>query len=92
MENPVLVLVIICVAALAFLLLREIFCWYWKINSLVKSQERICGLLEKISREQGRFSSALESSLKEPAITSKESRETAPENSSLAMQPEGAEE
>jgi len=92
MENSVLVFVTIIVALLAFLLLREIFCWYWKINSLVKSQQKICELLGSISREQGRLILALESSLKPPAMTASESREGLPEPPQVEMQIEGGEE
>lgn len=76
MESPILIFIMGCLVVLAFLLLREIFCWYWKINSLVKSQERICGLLESISREQGRLILALESSLESKVINAPESRES----------------
>jgi len=32
-----------------FLLLREVVCWYWKINTMVKNQEITNQLLKKIA-------------------------------------------
>lgn len=40
MNSPVgSIIVIILIAAVVFLLLREVFCWYHKINARLKKQQ-----------------------------------------------------
>lgn len=42
-------LITIAVLALLFLLLREVFCWYYKINTMVKQNKEQIDLLKKIA-------------------------------------------
>ena len=35
-----------------FILCRELLCWYWKINTMVKNQDEIIRLLKKIAKEE----------------------------------------
>ncbi len=37
MENIIILIIIVAV----FVICRELVCWYWKINSMVKNQEDI---------------------------------------------------
>lgn len=39
------VVVVLCISILIFLICREIFCWYWKVNRIVE-------LLEQIARQK----------------------------------------
>jgi hypothetical protein len=52
MENPsqIIIVLFVCVAILiaAFLILRELNCWYWKINERIKLQKEIIFLLKKL--------------------------------------------
>jgi hypothetical protein len=47
MEEQLLTALII--AVVLFFILRELFCWYWKINAMVTRLESIDGHLQKIS-------------------------------------------
>ena len=39
-----------------FLILREVACWYWKINERIELQQRQNALLERLlSRQEGTF-------------------------------------
>lgn len=40
---------LICI--LTFISLRQLFCWYWKINKIISNQEEIIRILKKISNE-----------------------------------------
>ncbi|KAA6323859.1 hypothetical protein EZS27_026744 [termite gut metagenome] len=40
------ILLIIAFAVLLFLLIRNIVCWYWKINQSIKNQKEIIRLLK----------------------------------------------
>lgn len=46
-----LILLIISLAIAVWLLIREIICWYYKINKMVSNQEEIIRLLKKIAEE-----------------------------------------
>lgn len=37
--------------ALLFILLRELFCWYWKINQMVKNQAETIELLKELVKK-----------------------------------------
>ena len=41
---------VLVVFAVIFIICRELFCWYYKINKGIKNQERIIELLEKINK------------------------------------------
>ncbi len=41
----------VLLAVLILLLLREVACWYWKINKRVAQNEEIMNLLRKILQE-----------------------------------------
>ena len=45
----VLIVILSVIAILIIYLLRELGCWYWKINERVKLQEKQIALLEKIA-------------------------------------------
>lgn len=47
-----LILLIISLAIAVWLLIREIICWYYKINKMVSNQEEIIRLLKKIAKEE----------------------------------------
>jgi hypothetical protein len=54
MKNDVLLIVMIVgIVAIAFLLLREVLLWYWKINEIVQNQKKTNYLLAKILYEKG---------------------------------------
>ena len=42
------IIIIIAIAIIAFFLLRELFCWYYKINERLKEQKKTNRLLEQI--------------------------------------------
>lgn len=46
-ENVAFGIVVIAVCVCLFLLLREFFCWYWKINKIVSLLTDIRGLLSR---------------------------------------------
>ena len=46
------VLTIIVISILAFLLLREAWCWYFKINTIVYQNSEIIRLLKKLAGER----------------------------------------
>ncbi|KXK20463.1 MAG: hypothetical protein UZ15_CFX003001688 [Chloroflexi bacterium OLB15] len=39
------------VAFIIFLILRELVCWYWKINEMITLQKRIITLLETLTKD-----------------------------------------
>lgn len=47
--GSVLMVLLICV--IIFIVCRELFCWYYKINKMVSNQEEIIRLLKKIANE-----------------------------------------
>lgn len=51
-KNPVVIIVTILVAGiLVWLVLREVRCWYWKINEILEEQQKQTEILEIILRE-----------------------------------------
>lgn len=49
MENAIVtVLVIVVVLLLLFLILREVMCWYWKVNERILLQKETNRLLRKL--------------------------------------------
>lgn len=44
----VVVIMVIVLLIAVFILLRELNCWYWKINERIELQKRTNDLLEKI--------------------------------------------
>ncbi|HEY8365926.1 MAG TPA: hypothetical protein VIL57_02160 [Bacteroidia bacterium] len=50
-EQPVITLLITIVL---FLILREVFCWYYKINTIVKQQKETNELLNTLIKLQGK--------------------------------------
>ncbi len=44
--NPWDVIMWVALAVCLFIILREFFCWYWKINKIVSSLEDIKGILK----------------------------------------------
>ncbi len=51
-ELLIIVGIIVGVILIVFLILRELYCWYWKINKRIRNQEEIIRLLRKIAGEQ----------------------------------------
>ncbi len=49
---PVKYILLICGAAVAWLLLREFNCWYWKINDRLALLEEIVARLERLENER----------------------------------------
>ena len=47
--GSVLMVLLICV--IIFIVCRELFCWYYRINKMVSNQEEIIRLLKKIANE-----------------------------------------
>jgi adenine C2-methylase RlmN of 23S rRNA A2503 and tRNA A37 len=45
-----IIVVIIIISILAFLALREFFCWYFKINDRLKKQDEIIELLKTVNK------------------------------------------
>lgn len=45
------VIIAILFAIIIFILIRELVCWYYKINKSIKNQEEIIRLLKKIAGE-----------------------------------------
>lgn len=45
------VIITILFAIIIFILIRELVCWYYKINKSIKNQEEIIRLLKKIAGE-----------------------------------------
>jgi len=52
--STIIISVVVFVAV--FLILREVFCWYWKINERISLQQEQNGILKKILRELERQS------------------------------------
>lgn len=47
--NVILIAAMVIVAVVVvFLILREVFCWYWKINEIVKNQKETNRLLSEM--------------------------------------------
>lgn len=46
-EEDAIIISGILVVILLFLLIRELVCWYWKINYRIIKQDEICNLLVK---------------------------------------------
>lgn len=46
--NDLGIVIILAVSVLLFFILRELFCWYWKINESIELQKDIKNLLEMI--------------------------------------------
>jgi hypothetical protein len=46
-QGIVILLFVVLVAVVVLLLVRELVCWYWKLNKIVVLLERIAGALEK---------------------------------------------
>lgn len=44
------ILLILIAVAFAFLVLREVVCWYWKINKSVYIQQKILNELVKLNK------------------------------------------
>ncbi len=51
-KNPaVIIATILVVGILVWLVLREVKCWYWKINNILEEQQKQTEILEIILRE-----------------------------------------
>ena len=48
MEKYVLGIIIIAVAVALFIICRELVCWYWKLNDIVRLLKKIAGEEEKV--------------------------------------------
>lgn len=53
MEDVLVLIVALAILVILFFVLRELFCWYWKINERVSLQYKTNFLLEKISMQLG---------------------------------------
>jgi predicted Holliday junction resolvase-like endonuclease len=54
MEDVLVGLIVaLAILVILFFVLRELFCWYWKINERVSLQHKTNFLLEKISMQLG---------------------------------------
>ena len=49
MNNPEMMFLSIAISVGVFLLLREVFCWYFKINQRAKVMKEILGELIKLN-------------------------------------------
>lgn len=56
MDNFSTIIISVVVFVAVFLILREVFCWYWKINERISLQQEQNGILKKILRELERQS------------------------------------
>ncbi len=52
MHETALIILIFCIVFLVFIALREFWTWYWKINHLIKEQEKTNMLLSKLVNYQ----------------------------------------
>lgn len=51
-KNPAVIIATILVAGiLVWIVLREVKCWYWKINNILEEQQKQTEILETILRE-----------------------------------------
>lgn len=53
METEAIIMVLLCTVVIPlglFFLLREVFCWYWKINENIAVQKRVLYQLESLNR------------------------------------------
>ena len=48
---PIIIIILIFVVAL-FVVTREIWCWYWKINARLDEQQRTNALLQRLLETQ----------------------------------------
>lgn len=46
------IIIVLAVMVGIFILCRELFCWYWKVNKMVQNQDEIIRLLKKIADEK----------------------------------------
>jgi len=60
--TPIGLMITIIVAIGLFLLLREVFCWYYKINDIKKIMEEQRDLLKKIAEKENQNSKKIKSS------------------------------
>ncbi len=54
MDTQSLIILIVALSAiviLVFLLLREVACWYWKINERINLQSKQLAILEKLAEK-----------------------------------------
>ncbi|MFA7066238.1 MAG: zinc ribbon domain-containing protein [Dysgonamonadaceae bacterium] len=56
----VTILVIVGIILLVFLILREVMCWYWKINERITLQQETNLLLKKLIDEEGSYTPSTE--------------------------------
>ncbi len=54
------VIVVLVIFAVVFMLCREIFCWYWKFNTMVEQGKRQNELLEDVCAILRRIADATE--------------------------------
>lgn len=52
-ENISVILILIVVAILFFLAIREVICWYYKINKQIKIQQAMLETMLKIFEQNG---------------------------------------
>jgi hypothetical protein len=65
MDEMMVILIALAVIIVVFLLLREFWTWYWKINQLIKGQDETNRLLQKIVDNQVIKESKLDTNLDE---------------------------
>jgi len=65
-DSLLIYVLILLVVVIVFLLIREVLCWYWKINTRIELQEEqiklqkeILNLLEKITKNKDEESEQL---------------------------------
>lgn len=51
LNKPINIICIIAMSILVWLIIRDIRCWYWRINDRIDEQQKQTELLEKILNE-----------------------------------------
>lgn len=63
------VLMILLIFFIVFIICRELICWYYKINKMVKNQDEVIRLLKKIANESDGSSNDNELKGKKKSVT-----------------------
>jgi hypothetical protein len=51
MDNIIVIIIFIAISVAVFLITREFWCWYWKINQKLRTLESIDRRLEDLQRQ-----------------------------------------
>ena len=51
MDDIIIIIIFIAISIVVFLITREFWCWYWKINQKLRTLESIDRRLEELQRQ-----------------------------------------